>query len=83
MVMDKTTELNNSYFRDISREDVLQMRNTLIHILRNMEMDIDEYMGSKYENPFYTHLHIAPLKEGYETVSRRATDDDDEENEEI
>ncbi len=83
MVMDKTTELNNSYFRDISREDVLQMRNTLIHILRNMEMDIDEYMGSKYENPFYTHLHIAPLKDGYETVSRRATDDDDEENEEI
>lgn len=81
MVMENTTELNNSYFRDISREDILQMRNTLIRILRNMEMDIEEYMGSKYEDPFYTHLHIAPLKDGYETVSRRVENNRDENNE--
>lgn len=72
MTMESTTKLNNSYFVGISREDILHMRNTLIRILRNMNLDIDDYMGSKYEDPFYTHLHITPLEDGYETVSRRA-----------
>lgn len=72
MIMEKTTELNNSYFVGISREDILHLRNTLIRILRNMNLDIDEYMGSKYEDPFYTHLQITPLDDGYETVPRRA-----------
>ena len=73
MIMENTTELNNSYFVGIPREDVLHMRNTLIRILRNMNLDIDDYMGSKYEDPFYTHLQITPLDDGYETVPRRAT----------
>lgn len=69
-IMDGITELNNSYFEDIPREDVLQMRNTLIHILNNMNVSIDSYMGSKYENPFYTHLHITLLDDDYATESR-------------
>ncbi len=74
MIMENTTELNNSYFVGIPREDVLHMRNTLIRIIRNMNLDIDNYMGSKYEDPFYTHLQITPLDDGYETVPRRASD---------
>ena len=69
-VMDGITELNNSYFRDIPREDILHMRNTLIRVLNNMNVDIDSYMGSRYEDPFYTHLHIIP-EDGYETQPLR------------
>lgn len=79
-VMKGVTELNNSYFRDIPREDILHMRNTLIRVLNNMNVNIDTYMGSKYEDPFYTHLHITPPKDGYETVPIHL--DDDEENNE-
>lgn len=71
-VMKGVTDLNNSYFENIPREDILHMRNTLIRVLNNMNMDIDAYMGSKYEDPFYTHLHITPLQDdAYETVPRR------------
>ena len=70
-IMDGITELNNSYFEDIPREDILQMRNTLIHILNNMNVSIDSYMGSKYEDPFYTPLHITPLDDDYYMESRR------------
>ena len=71
-VMTGITELNNSYFRDIPMQDILQMRNTLIRVLNNMNTDIDSYMGSKYEDPFYTHLHIIPPEDGYEAESIRA-----------
>ena len=72
-VMDGVMELNNSYFRDIPREDILQMRNTLIRVLNNMDVDIDSYMGSRYEDPFYTHLHIIPPDDGYEAEPLRLT----------
>ena len=72
MIMDSITDLNNSYFKGISYEDVLHLRNTLIRILRNIDLDIDSYMGSKYENPFYTHLHITPADDDYVTESRLA-----------
>ncbi len=66
-VMNGITELNNKYFENIPREDVLHLRNTLIRILGNMELDINSYMGSKYEDPFYTHLSIVPLDDDYTT----------------
>lgn len=74
-IMNDITACNNSYFRDIPREDVLHMRNTLIKVLRNMGTDIDSYMGSKHENPFYTHLHIVPLDDDYPTEPRRLQND--------
>ena len=80
-IMTEVTELNNSYFDGIPREDVLHLRNTLICILRNMNLDIDSYMGSKYEDPFYTHLHIIPLQDSYVTESIRVSNDDDAEDE--
>ncbi|MBQ5483569.1 MAG: hypothetical protein IIT75_04370, partial [Candidatus Methanomethylophilus sp.] len=44
LVMTKITELNNSYFANIPREDILNMRNTLIQVLNNMNLDLDDYM---------------------------------------
>ncbi len=72
LLMARITELNNSYFANIPREDILNMRNTLIQVLNNMNLDIDEYMHSKYEDPFYTHLHLMPQVDGYESLSARA-----------
>ena len=72
LVMTKITELNNSYFANIPREDILNLRNTLIQVLNNMNLDIDEYMNSKSEDPFYTHLHLMPQVDGYESLSTRA-----------
>ena len=69
-IMAGITELNNQYFADISREEILNMRNTLIKILNNINVDVDDYMGSKYEDPFYTHLHIV-VPDDYETEPRR------------
>ncbi len=66
-VMNGVTEPNNKYFDNIPREDILHLRNTLIRILNNMELDINSYMGSKYEDPFYTHLSIVPLDDDYTT----------------
>ncbi len=66
-VMNGVRELNNKYFDNIPREDVLHLRNPLIRILNNMELDINSYMGSKYEDPFYTHLSIVPLDDDYTT----------------
>lgn len=72
-VMDGVTELNNSYFANIPREDILNMRNTLIQVLTNMNLNLDDYMKSKYEDPFYTHLHIVPPVEPYETMPTRVS----------
>ncbi|MBR2254553.1 MAG: winged helix-turn-helix transcriptional regulator [Candidatus Methanomethylophilaceae archaeon] len=72
LIMVEVKTLNNSYFANIPKEDILRMRNTLIKVLNNMNVDIDSYMGSKYEDPFYTHLHITPLDEDYPTESLRA-----------
>ena len=73
-IMTKVTELNESYFADIPRENILTMRNTLIQVLNNMNLNIDDYMHSKYDNPFYTLLHIVPQSDdAYEAVSDRVT----------
>lgn len=69
-IMNGITELNNQYFANISREEILTMRNTLIKILNNINIDVDDYMGSKYEDPFYTHLQIV-VPDDYETEPRR------------
>ena len=69
--MDGIVELNNSYFRDIPQDEIVQMRNTLLHVLDNMNVDFEGYMNSKYEDPFYTHLHVIPADADYEMVPLR------------
>lgn len=59
-VMDKTMECNNRYMSNLSREEILQVRNSLLKILRNMDPNLDEYMAYKYTNHFYTYLATRP-----------------------
>lgn len=71
-VMKGVSDLNESYFANIPRENILIMRNTLIQVLNNMNLNIDDYMHSKYDNPFYTLLHLVPQSEdAYETIPTR------------
>lgn len=73
-VMNGVRELNESYFADVPRENILIMRNTLIQVLRNMNLNIDEYMHSKYDDPFYTLLHIVPQSDdAYEAIPSRVS----------
>lgn len=67
-IMNKINELNNSYFEGIPRKDILNMRNTLIKVSNNLSFNIDAYMGSRHEDPFYTLLHIIPHDGDYEGV---------------
>ncbi len=71
-VMKGVSDLNESYFANIPRENILIMRNTLIQVLNNMNLNIDDYMHSKYDNPFYTLLHLVPQSEdAYEAIPTR------------
>ncbi len=73
-VMNGVRVLNESYFADVPRENILIMRNTLIQVLRNMNLNIDEYMHSKYDDPFYTLLHIVPQSDdAYEAIPSRVS----------
>ena len=63
-VMDSTSKWMDEALEDIPTEDILNMRNTLITILRRIEPDIDSYMNSQYTNPFYTYLLTNPPGDG-------------------
>ena len=52
------------YFSTVDSEDLLHLRDTLISILRNMDPELDEYMSSPYDNPYYTLLHTNPPGDG-------------------
>lgn len=63
-VMDSTSTWMDKAMEDIPREDIYNMRNNLITILKRIEPDIDNYMHSPYTNPFYTYLLTNPLVDG-------------------
>ena len=70
-IMDKTIELNDSYFRGIPYRDIIHMRRTLIQIMDNMGVDLEEYIGSKYTSRFYTYLQLNPEDSDYPIEYRR------------
>lgn len=57
-LMDFQTEVMNEYMRNISNEEVITMRNILLKLLNNMDPDLDNYMLCRYQDPFYTYLHV-------------------------
>jgi DNA-binding MarR family transcriptional regulator len=59
-LMDSTTEWMNWGMEGISREEILSMRNVLIKILDKIDPDLETYMASEYDRPFYTYLHTNP-----------------------
>ncbi|MEA4978122.1 MAG: MarR family winged helix-turn-helix transcriptional regulator [Methanomassiliicoccaceae archaeon] len=52
------------YFGNVETEDLLQMRDTLITILRSMDPELDDYISSPFDNPYYTLLHTNPPGDG-------------------
>ncbi len=78
-VMDSTTRWMDDVMSVVPREDVLNMRSTLLRILNEMDPDLEDYMKSKYANQFYTYLHSNPEGEKERFfVSRRVRDGDEE-----
>lgn len=59
-LMDSTTEWMNKSMEGISREEIMSVRNVLINILKKIDPDLETYMASEYEGPFYTYLHTHP-----------------------
>lgn len=71
-IMNSTTELTNGYFANISREKIIELRNTLIKILQNMDPELDKYLKSEFDNPYYTYLHSFPAQDiGFTMIPRR------------
>lgn len=73
-VMDNVRKTMSQYFEGISRDEILRMRNTLIKVLRNADPGLENYIRSQHDDPFYTHLHLIPLDNDYDTEPRRALD---------
>jgi len=75
-IMTCITELNNSYFEGIPREDIVRMRNTLIRVLQNMDSDLDKYLTYEFNDPYYTHLQAIPANIDFVMIPRRLVEDD-------
>ena len=58
--MEATNKVLNDPLNQISEEELLQVRTTLIKILNIIDPDLDKYMSSKWTHPFYTYLHFIP-----------------------
>lgn len=60
-IMENTNRTINGYFDGIPREKVLDMRQTLLQVLRNMDPKFSEYIdSSRYANPFYVYMMTYP-----------------------
>jgi Transcriptional regulators len=57
-LMDFQTECMNGYLKGITNEEVITLRNILLKLLRNIDPDLDNYMLCRYQDPFYTYLHV-------------------------
>ncbi|MCL2148440.1 MAG: MarR family winged helix-turn-helix transcriptional regulator [Methanomassiliicoccaceae archaeon] len=75
-VMTGISDLNNSYFDGIPREDVIRMRNTLIRVLQNMDPDLDKYIRCELNDPYYTYLQAIPANIDFVMIPRRLIEDD-------
>lgn len=70
-VMSDTQERMNGYIDGLTREDIDDLREKLVHILNNVDPEFLEYVDSPHVNPFYTYLGLAPLDDDYTVISRR------------
>jgi DNA-binding MarR family transcriptional regulator len=76
-LMDHQTECMNQYFKGITNEEIISMRNTLLKLLNNMDPELESYMLCKYQDPFYTYLHVDMGKSApYHVVNREKTKDE-------
>ncbi|MBE6520254.1 MAG: winged helix-turn-helix transcriptional regulator [Thermoplasmata archaeon] len=63
-VMQSTEEYLDNCFKDVSDDELFQVRNTLIKVLMRMDPDLNAYMNSpKWKNPFFVYLAFMPPEE--------------------
>jgi hypothetical protein len=63
-VMDYEDSKMKEYFGNVETGDLLQMKDTLITILRSMDPVLDDCMSSPSDSPFYVLLHTNPPGDG-------------------
>ena len=68
-LMDFQTNVVNECFKGISDEEILFMRNIMIRLLENIDPDLENYMQSRYQDPFYTYLHVDLGDEKFHVVN--------------
>lgn len=71
LLMKRIRSFNNNYFAGISTEDIIQLRNTLIAVLRNMDPDLDKYVSCELSDPYYVYLNAIPEDIDFVMVPRR------------
>ena len=64
-VMESTDQWMDSLMANVPLEDVMNMRNTLITILKSMDPKLDEYMSSENKSYYYTYLSTTAEKDGW------------------
>lgn len=74
-IMEGIEQDNAYYFRGISPDDVLRMKNTLIKMMENMGADDAGCRGPDDETPFYTRLQMSSMDDFQATESRRVSGD--------
>jgi len=75
-IMTSLSEINDSYFEGIPREDIVRMRSTLIRVLQNMDPDIEKGVGSESNDPYYTYLQAMPANIDFKMTPRRLIEND-------
>lgn len=75
LLMNEIRNFNNDYFAGVSTEDIIQLRNTLITVLQNMDPDLEKYVGCELSDPYYVYLNAIPENIDFTMVPRRLVKD--------
>lgn len=70
-VMADSQERMNAYMSGITLEEIEDLRNKLVHILKNVDPEFMTYVDSQHVNPFYTYLGLSPHDKDYTVIGRR------------
>ncbi len=75
-LMDSTDEWMESIMSKVSIEDIMNMRNTLLTILKEMDPKLEGYMSSENKSYYYTYLGTNPAIDGWKYhISNRVDDE--------
>ena len=77
-VKEQTVDWMDSMMSDVSPEEIATMRTVLLKMLHRMEPNLDDYMNSKYQDPFYTYLQMNPGGDSEFHVSNRVGKNSDD-----
>ncbi len=67
-IMSETQECMNSFFKGVPKFSIDNMRCTLIKMLYNTDPAFEEYVDSKWVNPFFTYMSLGWDEESPEAL---------------